>query len=480
MPMASLQHLELQHLTVGKGVLQAVAACTQLTQLCINECRLAGRADITASDLGGLPHLQHLQLTGCPLHPEFGTVLSVLVKLTHLALSLAPANRVLQHITCATNLRELRLPDAIKGLPASSSFPSLTSLQQLSFLQFKACTAVRPGLPSGLQRLVVCAHDLDPALLAGMAQLKHLELQVCDDCYGSSAATGQASDALLVTLADQTQLTFLKLTAAVTAGSAAAYAALTASSQLQHLELVISHGDYGRSWRGILPHLFPSVDCSLAQLQHLALRSPGDSGLYRADAKYCIALPTMAHAFLVRAVSCCPSLQHLDIMEALSREVQLSSLLHVPHLTALLVSGISDGDAEHVVAQLSKLQRLEVGCIGRDGRITAAGLQHLTALQHLTFLKLTGDGSSSDWSESDAYQSDPSSGEGDSPDYEAEWSDNGASHDGTADLPTAMQHMDASPGPDSHSPRSHSGCVEDPCRNRNRSYSAFALLRRHH
>jgi len=288
-----------------------------------------------------------------------------------------------------------------------------------------------------------------------VTQLKHLELSVSDVRF----AAGRASDALLVKLADQTQLTFLKLTAPITAGSEAAYAAFTASSQLQHLELVNGN----KSRRGILPHLFASADC-LPQLQHLALRRPDDwwSQYRRAEtARYCIALPTMGHAFLARAVSCCPSLQHLDIMEALSREVQLSSLLHVPHLTALLVSNISDRDAAQVVAQLSKLQRLEVGRTGRDGRITAAGLQHLTALQHLTFLKLTGDGSSSEWPVNDAYRYDWSSGEGDSPDYEAEWSDDGASHDGTADLPTAMQHMDVSPGPDSHSPRSHSGCVED-------------------
>jgi len=466
--MPSLQHLELQHLAVGRGVLQAVAAYTQLTQLCICGCRMAGmvdKVDITASDLGGLPHLQHLQLIGCTLHPEFGAVLSVLVKLTHLTLGWQTSgwgvsSPVLQHITCATNLRELWLPVAIKGPAASSTFPSLASLQQLSFLQFKACVAVCPGLPSGLQRLAVCVHDLDLALLTGVAQLKHLELQVCDDCFGSSAATGRASDALLVKLADQTHLTFLKLTAPISAGSAAAYAALTASSQLQHLELVNSHNDYGASWRDILPHLFASVDCSLPQLQLLALRRPGGRRFNRAEAKYCIALPTLGQAVLARAVSCCTSLQHLDITEALSREVQLCSLLHVPNLTALLVSGITDRDAVQVVAQLKHLQQLEVGSGDRDGRITAAGLQHLTALQHLTLLKLTGDGNSSEWPV-DVYRDDWSSGEGDSSEYEEEWSDDGAVHDDTADLSTAEQHMDVSPGPDSHSPRPDSGCVED-------------------
>jgi len=153
--MPSLQHLELQHLPVGRGVLQAVAACTQLTQLCVCICRMAGKADITASDLGGLPHLQHLQLTGCELHPEFGTVLSVLVKLTHLTLGWqasewgASSSPVLQHITCATNLRELRLPDAIEGPPVLGLSPCNIGIgigiAQLPILDFFAA-AVLPAV----------------------------------------------------------------------------------------------------------------------------------------------------------------------------------------------------------------------------------------------------------------------------------------------------------------------------------------------
>jgi len=466
--MPSLQNLELQHLAVGDGVFQAFAACTRLTQLCINKCRLAGKAGITASDLAGLPHLQHLQLTGCEFHPEFGTVLSVLVKLTHLTLGRQPYRKemslgpVFQHITCATDLRELRLPSTVDQHTAPSSFWSLTALQQLSSLQVDAGVRVNAGIPSSLQRLDMCVREVDPALLASELQLKHLELRFADRCFPSSAAAARASEALLAKLADQTQLTFLKLTAPFTAGSAAAYAALTISSQLQHLELVNS--EYGKPWRDILPHIFP-VSRSLPELRYAALLQPrGQYAMAHASADGG-ARPASDQELLAGIVSCCPSLQHLDIAEAMLRQGPLRPLLHVPHLTALRVSSISDRDAARVVAQLSKLQRLEISRGYGDGRITAAGLQHLTALQHLTCLRLAGDGCSPAWSGEEDFRqrnkqpsifSDEESDDG-APEAPSESADPAADSGG---LPT--QGTDASPGPGSHSSLSCSGSESGP------------------
>jgi len=466
--MPSLQHLELQHLAVGDGVFQAVATCTQLTQLSINECRLAGKADITASDLGGLHHLQRLQLTGCTLHPEFGAVLSVLVKLTHLTLgcdrycqemSLGP---VFDHITCATDLRELRLPSIVTWQPTPSSFWSLAGLQQLSSLQVDAVVPVNSGIPSSLQHLDICVGEVDPALLASDLQLKHLELRFADRCSSSSAAA-QASEALLVKLADQKHLTFLKLEAPIIACSAAAYAALTVSSQLQHLELVNS--DYGQPWRDILPHVFP-VSHSLPELRYVALLQPrGQSAMAHASADEGVR-PASDLELLAGIVSCCPSLQHLDIAEAMFRQGPLHPLLHVPHLTALRVSSISDRDAARVVAQLSKLQRLEITRGYRDGRITPAGLQHLTALHHLTFLRLRGDECSSGWSNEEEYRerykqpsifSDEESGEGAS-EAPSESSDHAADSQGLPTQSTDAQRR-GGPGPasGSHSSLPYSG-----------------------
>jgi hypothetical protein len=110
---------------------------------------------------------------------------------------------------------------------------------------------------SNLTDLWLSKYELEPGVLAGKTKLCHLNLS---SCQISGGAAGEAQ--LLSDLQQLTQLRVLKLARTLQAAAqgnsnsnppAAAYAALTASSKLQHLVISGCKLPAG-SWQ----HLFPA------------------------------------------------------------------------------------------------------------------------------------------------------------------------------------------------------------------------------
>jgi hypothetical protein len=222
---------------------------------------------------------------------------------------------------------------------------------------------------------------LEPAALAGKTRLQHLELDTCPLLELDSGV-----EQLLSQLQHMHQLTCLMLPEglhkSVPCAPAAAYAALTASSKLQHLDV-----SYCCLPAGVWQHVFPSgrqllqlLTLNIAQVKH-----PGEFPA-AAPAGSCL-------------VSCCPNLQSLDMRGLQLREELLTALqglsgLHTLHLEAPEGSTVGlEG-----VCQLTGLRKLEVV---EPGDKTGLLLQ-LTQLQLLTCL-CHGYHSSEDVSISNSY-----------------------------------------------------------------------------
>ena len=231
-----------------------------LKQLRLNGCRLLdGIMGLAAT--ASLPGLQHLSINSCVSFSRQevqeltipGFVMSRLQPLTYLELvgvcvENADRNRHgaanLQHLSGFTRLLDLRL------LPANSY--RVTTSEQL---------------PAQLTRLVLGGSMgvwLDAAALAGRTLLQHLDLE----CHGVlNGAAGVAQ--LLSQVRQMQQLTYLRLEGSSSNDEscppAAAYAALTASSKLQHLDISKCRVPAG-VWQHVLP-----AGRRLPNLQHLGL-----------------------------------------------------------------------------------------------------------------------------------------------------------------------------------------------------------------
>jgi hypothetical protein len=264
--------------------------------------------------------------------------------------------------------------------------------------------------------------SLDPAVLAPLQQLQHMRYIEGYPFRVGTAGCGTAGGAaaLFAQLAHMTRLTCLQLKCAARAGPRmpAAFSALTASSALQRLEVdTATYGEGVVMFQDMWQHAFPA-GLQLPHLHHLVLSANSDD-----DPAEVVVAPVEAVAAatpaatadepfsgssspasrshgrqvpwqqqcLSRLVSCCPSLQSLDITWALSGPVVLTPLLQLPHLTALSVQHVSDADVWNVLARLPGLCRLTVGCASAIGYITAFGLRQLSTLQ-ITSLSLAGDG----------------------------------------------------------------------------------------
>ena len=218
-----------------QGVLGGAAAAA-LKQLRLKDCELEAAGSLAAA-LAQLPDLQHLSIDHVnPYDSEIEV--QMLQKLTCLELaasSLQPngeAIPALQRLRDLTALVDLRLSsDSTYSITASM----LSGLQHLTRLHLRQ--AELPGRGWGFARHE--HFDLEPAALSGKTQLQHLEL--CN-CYATGGAAGEGQ--LLARLGELQQLTYLSVQGSLhnpgvapSTISAAAYSALTASSQLQHLDV---------------------------------------------------------------------------------------------------------------------------------------------------------------------------------------------------------------------------------------------------
>jgi hypothetical protein len=256
---------------------------------------------------------------------------------------------------------------------------------------------VTAGMLSGmchLTRMALDAGCFEPAALAGIAQLRNLKLVACTAGWcprwcpqrlrTPSNASGLAE--LLSQLQHLQQLSHLDLRNTIRDyescfSLAAAYAALTASSKLQHLSI-----SQCTLPAGVWQHLFPAGRqlLHLTSLDFSAVKEPDLDDPYPA--------PDYG-----RVVSCCPNLQSLNMVSlAYNTQQELMPLrglsgLHTLHLVTgtghFVEDGISadTGEALQALCQLTGVRKLHLGVYDDPTPVMLAQLQQLPQLTELHF-----------------------------------------------------------------------------------------------
>jgi hypothetical protein len=270
------------------------------------------------------------------------------------------------------------LSDSLQYLPSSITRLRLADDKSHNPVEENPAAAAAPRYPVQLQQLtallqlqITCGAVL-PVLLAGLPQLQQVVLHECR-LLSSPDADNQLQDggtALLDVLSQLKQLQHLGLSLKAPALSDVSpqhFSALTASSQLTHLELEAR--DVAVLPLEAVHNMFPR-DKQLPQLRRVYLAGSDcfhPWGLDRND--------------LARIVGCCPALMGLKLLGVVAAETDVKPLLQLPQgCTALEVAGVAFGnDAAAVVQQLSQLRELS----WLPSTLTDLGLQLLTALTQL-------------------------------------------------------------------------------------------------
>jgi len=389
LPCPLLLDVDLFGLSLQPGFL---TACTSLTRLLLSNCGVEDSPHATSSadgnllmQLSVLTSLQHLGLSsvsgGRSATKPYGTVIelpsSLLCRLplTYLQLGYleVQSDAALQHLSALTALQHLDLGLWGHG-PQPLTAAALTGMQHLQHLtafefspfsdpwvidlhSMPALTALTALRVLRLLR----STSIDPAVLAGFRQLQQLEL-TCSKTWDA-----EVSAALLAAVGQQPQLTLLQLRPGYvwSTSSAAAFSALTASSHLQHLEVLWCDLPVG-AWQ----HMFPPNRC-LPELRHLCLR--GDQN------EFC-SVQQLSHGDVQAMASCCPALVSLELGRQLA--VTAAPLGVLTALTSLWIRACFQENAP-TLAQLTGLQRLLL-CAHEPGeQVTVSRLLELTVLQQL-------------------------------------------------------------------------------------------------
>jgi hypothetical protein len=206
------------------------------------------------------------------------------------------------------------------GIPLASSFYVPFNTNDGDEVPCHCCHSIA-GM-SFLSCTVICATCLYVGVLAGKTQLQHVTLH-CSGTYGGG--TGLSLRPLLSHLQELQQLTHLHLAASLKLSPsdarchpAAAFSALTASNKLQYLDL----GGCELP-EGVWQHMFPAG----RQLPHLTLldianvRQPGAAAAPLHRCLTAATAPDVSHL-----ISCCPSLQSLDMTSLQCSAEQLAPL----------------------------------------------------------------------------------------------------------------------------------------------------------
>lgn len=397
------------HLTAPFLLLTSLP-CSRLTSLLLQGWLTSSSAALLPRMLAGLPELQQLSLlqhedttpvttrTRKSGHLWPSDLLQQAPQITYLQLSGGLSAAALQHISSLTALQHLQL--LLPSMSESAWLLGLQHLHGLTFLQLSglSCSFGLSTVPvfsslTGLQHLHLAWHffhgcSMQPVLLAGLTQLQHLYLEAV--AFHSSTATSTDTDhaaaedagtstgaeqylaqhtapaeeetgaELLALLPQLQQLTHLGLvdTRGLFSCPAAAFSALTSSSSLQELVLHGVQHSTGDVWQHVFP---PKVQ--LTRLQ-----------------KICISRvrPHLDSAQLAAVVRCCPSVQDLNITDALAPAVSVVPLLQLGNTLTKLSFTMHDPHAAAVV-QLTGLQDLSV-----VSHMSLEALRSLTALQRLT------------------------------------------------------------------------------------------------
>jgi hypothetical protein len=225
-----------------------------------------------------------------------------------------------------------------------------------------------------------------------MTQLQKLAIKGCLKLLLPEAASVNSRvSTLLAVVGELTLLLELKLVLdvdedEVEAVPSAAFAALTASSQLHVLNVELSH-DAEVAFPGpdVLQQMFPAGRL-LRQLHTLVLGS--------ADVDYYCSEWSVPSADLARVAASCSALQTLSLVDVFvpGSQSSLQPLLDLTMLSSLRVGGAAwDDSAAGVVAQLTQLTSLEWVHTHDDPDrcgMSQAGLLRLAALEQLHCLSI--------------------------------------------------------------------------------------------
>ena len=342
-----------------KGVPNVFGSGACLKRLQLHHCELLekgrGLAAALVAALSARPELQHLSIVMRLSSMEFPSrVLEVLQQLTYLELG----------------GMQLKTRDAMRHLYA------LPRLQELRLERVQTAEAVQASGVSGLQHLSVLKLDrtwdrrLWLGVLAGIPRLQHLDVS-------EHRVAGLAE--FLSHVGNLQQLTYLNLSNMLQCWPPPAYAALTASSKLQHLDIkcalpadVWQH-IFPAGWQ--LPHLQTLLISARSWPNHVATALDGNL-----------------------LVSCCPGLRSLSMEHVVCSAELLAPLTGLSSLHELtLVPARADGGATEgleaacllkgltgVVRQLTRLKQLNVRKGGPDDSLLLQ-LKQLPQLTRVSF-----------------------------------------------------------------------------------------------
>ena len=351
----SCSNMRLQ-LLPGDGFHGVLGLGTALTQLQVNSCKVMEGMNDLAEALLGLPNLQHLGITQTYVggterrFPLPIVAIGTLQKLTHLVLA---GDRVqdadgLRHLQGLTNLQHLKLTGLQAAIRASTLFP----FEHLTHLEVNPSS--NPDQATGF-----CSSGVfEPAALAGMTQLQHVQLT------SSSIVGGPAGVAELLSHLQQhiTQTKTLIVDGLVAPPKSCV--TLTASTQLE--SVIINAKLSSQQVLGIakqFPHL---------RAVEVDIRCSG-----RAAPLHTSSL-----------VSCCPGLQALVTPGFHYSAEVVAQLSEMSSLTKLSLR--PDSNAWDTVCQMTGLRHLRVSIPdGRKGEELQL-LRQLTQLQQLTCLDFRG------------------------------------------------------------------------------------------
>ena len=352
--------LQLQPRRKHQGVLWGGAP---LTQLRLDNCLLLDKEPVgerLAAALSLLPDLQHLCFARIWRSDMRGlcfpsSVLQQLQQLTYLELARNQLQNTddMQHLQALPRLQDLRLGGVTNSTIRASWLSNLQHLTQLKVRGHR--------------------FDFEPGALAGKTQLQHLDVQLqLHLSNGGSLWVEQ----LLSHVQSMQQLTHLNVSyRRLGVAPAAAYAALTASTKLQHLGMCLCQMP-AAAWQ----HIFPAAR-QLPQLRVLDLYGlhnswPFDNALAPEGS---------------RLVSCCPGLQVLRMPYLLYTAELLAPLTGLSSLTELVLRP-GDSPDRHtpeeeaqgldMVCRLTGLRRLSLD----DPQDDSGLLLQLTQLKQLTYL----------------------------------------------------------------------------------------------
>ena len=311
-------------------------------------CTLLDAKGGLAAALHELPVLQHLKVT---LDPELAA--SVLPELQHLTYL---------DLYCSTIINSFSYGGTF--LQLLQALTCLVDLQVSGWHYQQYTRNMLSGLCS-LTRLALAVQGFDPVALAGKTQLCHLQLPTCS-IAGGAAGIAQ----LLSQLQHLTQLTHLELARCMQRPAradlpAASYSALTASSELQHLDIHQCFLPAG-AWQ----HVFPAGR-QLPHLQSLVID--------RVTMNSSIAAPGSS------LVSCCPALQLLTMQDLQCSKELLGALPRLSRLTGLQMGVVDGASGREVLEQLCQLTGLM--SLGLDAPSDPQGLLLLAQLRHLTYFR---------------------------------------------------------------------------------------------